>query len=149
MKLQEFKNRFAANQTAFNQLFRRYRIKATGIDGIKEGHERFGEAFLMRAIDILNNHQPGQLSNLEDPKLEEEAYVDDIPFNTTQVVADFNLQNSANQKPGKFWEFFGNLFNAADQAAQSITNVKTAINNTVVKCFMCLLFLTEQKNDEN
>jgi hypothetical protein len=125
MKLAEFNKRFAENEPAYKQLFRRFRIKSTGVNGIREGYERFGNPFLLRAIDILNDSLPAgeSFSNLEDPYLENEAYVDDIPFDTAAVAA-------ANKPTGKFWDFMGNMLGLANSTAATIANVKGSISGT-------------------
>lgn len=121
INLDEFNRRYKANEFQMRQLFRKYRIKNTGVNGIREGHSRFGQAFLIQAVDIINNRKPeSNFSNYNDPTLEPEAYVDDIPFDTSAVAAS--------QKTGKAWDFLGNLLNFGNSAAETIGKVKNAWN---------------------
>lgn len=120
----EFNRRYKVNEFQFRQLFRRYRIKSSGLQGIQEGHSRFGEPFLVLAIDILNNKKPdSNFSNYGDPYLEEEAYIDDIPFDTAAVAAEANK--------GKGWDFLNNLLSFGNSAADTIKNIRYSINGTL------------------
>lgn len=48
--------RIEANESGLNRLFGKYNIKARGLEGIREGAERFGAVFVGRAADVLNDN---------------------------------------------------------------------------------------------
>lgn len=118
MQLENFESRYKANEFQIRQLFSRYNIKQTGLNGIREGYNKIGQPFLIQAVDIINNNAP--MSNFTDPTLEDEAYINDVPFDTAEVVK--------NQKPGRVWGFLDNLLSFGNSAADTIGSFRQNLN---------------------
>lgn len=118
-----------------NRLLRKFHVVGPPtLDTIQKAHERHGERFMMKLLDIVVP-ETNSFTGLIQPKEAQLTSVLDTKTLATSpaVVAAMEEITAENQQPGKVWSFWENLLNGVTKTGETIADFKQNLGAPVVK----------------